>query len=206
MDTEIILNGYTKEKIYFNMLWVNIFSIIVFAISVVVFGGLFYLIWYGKIDLNNLIIINKETAQQERVLLVLKNISIIFIPIIVGIVLHELIHGFFYVLFAKNKFKSIKFGVKLKYGVAYCICTELVKIKHFFIVTIMPTIILGFIPIILSFFFRNIFLLFLGILFITCGAGDFWIILRLRKEGKEDYVLDTIGEINCINIYRKISN
>jgi hypothetical protein len=206
MDTEIILDGYTKEKICFNMLWVNIFSIIVFVISVVVFGGLFYLIWYGKIDLNNLIIINKETSQQERVLLVLKNISIIFIPIIIGIILHELIHGFFYSLFVKNKFKSIKFGVKLKYGVAYCICTELVKIKHFFIVSIMPTIILGFIPAILSFFFRNIFLLFFAILFIMCGAGDFWIILRLRKEDKEDYVLDTVGAINCINIYRKILN
>ncbi|MDR2447938.1 MAG: metalloprotease family protein [Treponema sp.] len=50
-------------------------------------------------------------------------------------------HGSFYTLFAKNKFKSTKFGIKLKYGAAYCICAELMKIKHSIIAAIMPAII-----------------------------------------------------------------
>jgi hypothetical protein len=56
-------------------------------------------------------------------------IAFALVVVIAGGVVHELIHGFFYALFAKNKFRSIKFGIKLKYGVAYCMCTELMKIK-----------------------------------------------------------------------------
>jgi hypothetical protein len=203
MDTEVNFDGYTSEKIYFNMLWVNIFAIIVFILFSIIFGGSFYLIWHEKIVLGN---INEELTARESMGLTLNNIVIILIPVLIGMVIHELIHGFFYVLFAKNRFKSIKFGIKLKYGVAYCICTELIKIKHSIIVTIMPAIILGFIPAVFSLFLGSLFWLFIGILFIMAGAGDFLIIIRLLKENKEDYVLDTFGEINCINIYRKIKD
>jgi hypothetical protein len=200
METEINLNGYKIDKIYFNMLWMNIFAILVLIISTVLFGGPFYLIWHEKININRKINIDI----QGGIILALQNISFVFIVAVIGIILHELIHGFFYAIFAKNKFRSIKFGIKLKYGVAYCVCIELMKIKHFIIGTIMPTIILGFIPSIFSFFIGNLSLLVFSILFIMAGSGDFLIILCLLKENKENYVLDTLGEINCITIYRKI--
>ena len=187
------------------MLWINIFAIIVFIIFSIIFGGSFYLIWHEKFNLGN-INIAEELTVSKRMVLVLNNVVIILIPTFIGIVLHELMHGFFYALFAKNRFKSIKFGIKLKYGVAYCICTELIKIKHSIIVTIMPAIILGFIPAVFSLFVGSLFWLLIGIIFIMAGAGDFLLIIRLLKENKEGYVLDTLGEINCINIYRKVKD
>ncbi|MHB9293714.1 hypothetical protein Holit_02844 [Hollandina sp. SP2] len=199
MDTEINLDGYKMDKIYFNMLWINIFAIIVLLIFTVLFGGPFYLIWHEKINSNREI----NIAIQRRRILALQNISVVFVVAIIGGILHELIHGFFYAIFAKHKFKSIKFGIKLKYGVAYCVCTELMKIKHVIIVVIMPAIILGFIPSIFSLFIGSLFLLVFGILFIMAGSGDFLVLLCLLKENKEHYVLDTLGEINCITIYRK---
>jgi hypothetical protein len=203
MDAEINLDGYKKDKIYFNMLWVNIFSTIAFVIFAILLGGLFYLMWHEKLYINPA---NLETNidTQRIIILALQNIAFVLGVGITGGVVHELIHGFFYALFAKNKFKSIRFGIKLKYGVAYCICTELMKIKHSIIGAIMPAIILGFIPGIIALFAGSLFWLVFGIVFIACGGGDFLIVLRLIKENKEDYVLDTLGEINCINIYRKI--
>jgi hypothetical protein len=203
MDTEITLDGYTKGEIFFNILWMNIFAIIVFIIFSILFGCAFYIIWHEKFNLGNINVV-EELTSSERMVLTLNNIVVLFIPTFIGMVLHELIHGLFYALFAKNRFKSIKFGIKLKYGIAYCICTELIKIKHSIIVALMPVIILGFIPAVFSLFVGSLFWLLIGIIFIMAGAGDFLLILQLLKENKEDYVLDTLGEINSINIYRKI--
>jgi hypothetical protein len=199
MDTEISLDGYTKEKIYFNMLWANIFAIIVFVVFATICGGSFYLIWHERINFS----INEEMAARGKIILVLKNIAVVLVPILVGCVLHELIHGLFYTFFAKNRFKSIRFGIKPKYGIAYCMCTELIKIKHVIICAAMPTIILGFIPAVFSLIVGSLFWLLFGVMFISAGAGDFLIIVRLLKENKEDYALDTLGEVNCTNIYRK---
>jgi hypothetical protein len=200
MKTGFNLNGYRMDKIYFNMLWVNLFAIIVLIVFTALLGGPFYLIWHEKISINRELNIDTK----RRILLALQNISFLLVVVIIGCVIHELIHGCFYALFAKNKFKSIKFGIKLKYGVAYCVCTELLKIKHSIIVIIMPAIILGFIPSIFSLVVGSLFWLIFGIIFISAGAGDFLIILRLIKENKDDYILDTFGEINCTTIYRKM--
>jgi hypothetical protein len=188
------------DKIYFNMVWVNIFAIIVLVISTILLGGPFYLIWHDKISAAR----DSSADAIGGILLALQNISFMLVVIIIGCIGHELIHGCFYALFAKNKFKSIKFGIKLKYGVAYCVCTEPMKIKHSIIAAIMPAVILGFIPGIFSLVAGSLFWLIFGIVFIMGGAGDFLIVLRLMKEKKDSYILDTLGEINCISIYRKI--
>jgi hypothetical protein len=199
MNTEINLVGYKEEKIYFNMLWVNIFAIIVLIIFSIVFGGPFYVIWHQKISISQRINIDTK----RRLFIMLKNISVTIIVVIIGSILHELIHGLFYVLFTKNKFKSIKFGIKLKYGAAYCICAEPLKVRYFNIVTIMPAIILGFIPSVIAVIIGNLLMLIFGIAFITGGTGDFFVIIKLVKENKDNYVLDNFGETNYISIYRK---
>jgi hypothetical protein len=48
MDTEINLNDYKMDKIYFNMLWMNIFAIIVLIFTLLL-GGTFYFKIYGLI-------------------------------------------------------------------------------------------------------------------------------------------------------------
>jgi hypothetical protein len=199
MGSEIDLNNYKEEKLLLNLLWLNIIGIIILLISLALFGGSFYLIWHEKIKFSREI----DITSQRKTILILQNILIIIVPLITGIILHELIHGFFYALFAKNKFKSIKFGIKLKYGVAYCICTELIKVKYSIIVLIMPAIILGFIPSIFSLVLGNLFLLIFGIIFIAGSSGDFFIILKLMKENGEDYISDTLGEEKYLSIYRK---
>ena len=196
MNEGIDLDGYIKEKMQFNMLWVNVFALIVLLIAIILFGVPFYFIWPGLINFN--------FVSSENMGLQIINIAFAFIILLIGFVIHEIIHGVFYAIYAKKGFKSIKLGVKLKYGVAYCICNELIQIKKVIIALIMPTIFIGFIPAILSLIIGSYFLLFYGILFIMGGAGDFLVIIRFLKEDKKDYFLDLFGPEKFGYIYRKI--
>jgi hypothetical protein len=123
--------------------------------------------------------------------------------LILGIIAHELIHGFFWAMYAKNGFKSIKFGILLKMLTPYCHCKEALKIKHYIIGAIMPAIILGIIPSIIAICTGKIGLLIFGIFFTMAASGDFLVIKLLLKENKENWVQDHPSEAGCY-IYEPI--
>ena len=104
------------------------------------------------------------------------NLFIIFIILIFGIVLHELIHGITWAKFAKAGFKSIKFGILKEMLTPYCHCKEPLKVKHYIFGAITPAIITGIIPAITAIFTGNLWLLIFGMLFTMAAAGDFMII------------------------------
>jgi hypothetical protein len=121
-----------------------------------------------------------------------------------GIILHELIHGLVWARFAKNGFKSIRFGVMWKMLTPYCHCKEPLKIKHYIIGASMPGILLGIIPSSIALFNGNFSLLLFGILFTVSACGDLLIIHLLRKEKMDDLALDHPSEVGCF-VYRKIN-
>ncbi|MGQ0828185.1 MAG: DUF3267 domain-containing protein [Bacteroidota bacterium] len=120
-----------------------------------------------------------------------------------GIVLHELIHGIVWSRFTKDGFRSIKFGVLWKMLTPYCHCKEPLKVSQYITGVIMPAIILGVVPAIISIVIGNIGLLVFGIFFTMVAVGDFLIINLLRKENKDSLVLDHPSEAGFF-IYRKM--
>ena len=123
--------------------------------------------------------------------------------LILGIIIHELIHGVTWARYTDNGFKSIKFGVLWKMLTPYCHCKEPLRVNHYVMGAIAPAIILGFIPSVISIIIGNFGLLIFGLLFTVVAAGDFLIINLLRKENKDDFVEDHPSEAGCY-IYRKI--
>lgn len=85
----------------------------------------------------------------------------------------------------------------------YCHCKEPLKVKHYIAGALMPAIILGIIPSLISILTGNTLLLFTGI-FTVVAAGDFMIVQLLYKEDMNDYVEDHPSEAGCY-IYRKIN-
>ena len=159
----------------------------------------YYLIWKDKHTLSYI----KQTLNKTDLIdnsLLLSLISILVMTI--GIILHELIHGLTWSIFAKNGFKSIKFGILLKMLTPYCHCKEPLKVKHYILGGIMPGIVLGIIPAIYSIFIGNIFLLIFGSFFTLAAMGDFMIINLIRKENKDSFVQDHPTEAGCY-VYRK---
>ena len=115
----------------------------------------------------------------------------LFFPIlIVGAVIHELLHGITWGYFAKNKMKSIKFGVKWQYITPYCHCKEPLKVKHYWIGGAMPLIVMGIIPAIVAIAIGNSFLLHFGIFFSWAAGGDIISLFMLRKLDRNSYVSD----------------
>ena len=109
------------------------------------------------------------------------------------IVLHELIHGITWSCFTENHMKDIEFGVMWKYLTPYCTCRKPLKRGQYIIGILMPAIILGFIPAIVSIIAGSLFLLAIAELMIMSGGGDFLIIakaLMYRRQSRDTLFRD----------------
>ena len=159
----------------------------------------YFLLWANnKTNLKNLI----QNAKFDNYTL---GVLSVFFTIIMGVIIHELIHGFVWSIYAKNGFKSIKFGILWKMLTPYCHCKEPLKVRHYILGAIAPGLILGIIPAFLAIFTGNLYLLLFGIFFTMAAAGDFLIVNLIRKENMDDYVQDHPSEVGCY-IYRKNEN
>jgi len=114
----------------------------------------------------------------------------LIIATLIGMVVHELIHAVFFALFTKNGFKSIKFGAYWKQGALYCHCNDPIKVKHYRITILMPAIILGFVPLVLSYIIQSFPLLFFACIMISAGLGDYFCTWLLRGMDKDTEVID----------------
>ena len=131
-------------------------------------------------------------------LIFFKDIALFIIAIIIGIVLHEAIHGLTWALFVKERLRAIKFGVLKETFTPYCHCKGFLRVKHYITGAIMPAILLGILPTLWAFINGKIMLFLLGIYFIVAASGDFLIVYLLRNEGCNSYVKDHESLPGCI--------
>ena len=158
-------------------------ALLLFVGFALLFGLPFYLIWKPVLAFS------------------WQSILIFCVLFILGVVIHELIHGLIFGLFAKSGFKSIRFGVLWEYLTPYCHCNEPIKLKYYIFGALMPVLILGFLPATVSIFNGSLMLLVLGVIFISAAAGDFYVVWILRKESMNVFVQDHPSEPGCF-IYR----
>ena len=101
------------------------------------------------------------------------------------IVVHELIHGLSWSLFAENRWKDIEFGFMKQYLTPYCTCGVPLKKGAYIFGALMPLVLLGILPMIAGILADNLGLLLLGVILADAAAGDIlivWKILRYRSE------------------------
>jgi hypothetical protein len=189
------LENYNKEKLTIDLVWANVFGILILIPVALIFGLPFYLLWHPKMEIKdffeNLFLQNSALGGLS-----------VFVILISGIIVHELIHGIVWSRFAKDGFNSIKFGVLWKMLTPYCHCKEPLTVRQYIWGAIAPAILLGFIPSVLALGTGSFGMLVFGMLFTIVAAGDFLIINLIRKENKNDLVQDHPSEAGCY-IYRK---
>ncbi len=127
-----------------------------------------------------------------------------FAVLLIGSAFHELIHGITWSMFTKQGMKSMKFGVLWKALMPYCHCKEPLSVKGYMIGAVMPAVILGFTPSILAIILGNPTLMVFGVIFTLTAGGDFMMLDILRKEPKENLVLDHPSKVGCY-IYRPLN-
>jgi hypothetical protein len=190
------LENYKKEKLTIDLVWANVFGILILIPIGLIFGLPFYFIWKPQLDIKQYL----DSAGPQGAGL---GILLIFGILILGIVLHELIHGITWAKFVKGGFKSIKFGVLWKMLTPYCHCKEALKVRQYIIGAITPAIIMGIIPSVIAILIGNFGLLIFGMFFTMAAGGDLLMINLIRKESSTDLVQDHPSEVGCY-IYRKV--
>ena len=191
--------NFIKEKKTIDLVKANIYSILGIIPVAVLYFLPFYFIWEERFTLHYL----RENL--KTIDLNSNSMTIAFLAVttmIIGIILHEIIHGLTWAIFTKNGFKSMEFGILLKTLTPYCHCKEPLKVKQYIIGAIMPSIILGLLPSILAIILGNIILLTFGGFFTIAAFGDFMIINLIKNENKNSYVLDHPSEAGCF-IFRE---
>jgi hypothetical protein len=164
--TDMEQKGYTAKPTTFGVVKANILAIVIMLPFAILFARIYFLV-------NHMI---EFWISGNKTLLVLWGF---FALIIVLAVMHELIHGFTWGIFAKSHFKSIEFGVIWSMLTPYCTCSEPLKKWQYLLGGAMPTLILGFALAAVSAALNSIFLFFLSELMIISGGGDFLIILKM---------------------------
>ena len=119
------------------------------------------------------------------------------LAVIVGLAVHELIHGITWACVAEHGFRSISFGISPKQFMIYCHCSDPLKIKHYVVGALMPCFLLGVVPVIVAYFIGNAAMLIFGVLFIVLALGDILIVWTIRKENPNSKVLDHPKEPGC---------
>lgn len=109
------------------------------------------------------------------------------------VVLHELIHGAAWAVFAPNHWRAISFGFIAKYLTPYCTCSDALNKWEYIVGGTMPLLLLGIVPSIVAIFLGSGWLFLMGIFMVFAAGGDLTIVLgllRFDSKGKEVRFLD----------------
>lgn len=106
------------------------------------------------------------------------------------ILLHELIHGICFAVFAKKRFKSIRFGIMWSHLAPYCHCEDAITAKQYRIVLLMPTLLLGFLPMLTGLIVGNFLVFFAGVMLVWGGVGDITAYFLTKKVSGDTLIVD----------------
>jgi len=187
------LDDYTKEEKTISFVNANLYAILGIIPIALIMGLPFYLIWNDSLTSGSFSLSTEAFARNY----LWEGAPVILIALLVGIVVHELIHGITWFAVSGNSWKTIKFGFQLKTFTPYCHCKEPMKIKHYLLGAAMPAIILGIIPAIVAWINGDVALLTFGMFFTLAAGGDFMILYLLRNERMNDYALDHPSAAGC---------
>lgn len=116
---------------------------------------------------------------------------------ILGIIAHELIHGFSWMIAGKKPFNAIKFGFQASTFTPYAHCKEPIKVNAYRIGAFMPGLLLGIIPSLIAILTGNGWLIAFGIVFTVSASGDFIILWLIRNVSKDKFVEDHPTQAGC---------
>jgi hypothetical protein len=121
----------------------------------------------------------------------------LLIAVILGIVVHELIHGMSWVIFGRKPFSAIKFGFQWKTLTPYAHLKEPVEVNVYRIGAFMPGFLLGILPYTLSVLSGSGDLFWFGLLYTLAAGGDFLILWLIRHVKAGTLVEDHPTRAGC---------
>ena len=121
------------------------------------------------------------------------NPILFFVLLFALIVIHELIHGLSWAIFAEHHWKDTEFGFMKQYLTPYCTCAVPLSKGQYIFGALMPLVLLGLIPMLVGILTGSLQTLLMGIIMADAAAGDILIvckILRYRSEAESIVYID----------------
>ena len=178
------MEGYAAELRTIGMLKANVVALVVLGLFCLLGVAGMYAVWGG-------ISFGRPWS------------SMLFcIGIFAGVAVHELIHGFTWMWATRSGFSHLRFGL-LRGGV-YCHIDVPMSKRKYVVGALMPLLLLGVVPFLLSFATNSLWLMLFGAIFIGCAMGDVLIVWAIRKEPPDTLVYDHPSEPGCI-VYHPIA-
>ena len=171
-------DGYEKVDLTVSTTKANAFALVMAAPLMIIFIALYFII-YGKSGIPD-----SEIGMNGLWLI---------LGFVVSIVVHELIHGITFSIFAKNHWKDIDFGMVWVTLTPYCTCISPVRKGGYLLALLMPCITLGIIPSIVAVAIKSMPLLIYGLLMILAAGGDLlicYLIIKNKTKKKDVIYLD----------------
>ena len=112
------------------------------------------------------------------------------VPYAYSFIAYELIRAFFFLLFVKRGFRSVSLTMKGRLLFANCACSEPLYVWQFVIVSLMPALLLGVLPLCYTLFSGRFIFLLISIPFLLMGINDYKTIWLLRYFEENNLVIN----------------
>ena len=117
-------------------------------------------------------------------------VSLFLGVVLAGIPVHELLHALVFGAFAKGGYKSIKFGIERATYTPYCHCTTPIRAQWYRVGALLPLIVLGVAPFVVSLFSGSFGWWLFGYFYTIAAGGDLVAIKMLKDIPAHRKVLD----------------
>lgn len=169
--------GYVKKDLTISPSMASFLGLTIMLPVIALFFGLFFEVNREKLMLQ----FNLEQS------------IFVLLSVLVLTVVHEVIHGITWAIFAKEHLHSIRFGMISTMLMPYCTCNAALTRIQYNLGVLSPTIVIGFIPAITAIILNNYILFLVSIIMILSGGGDaliFWKLFFYNEKGKECIYMD----------------
>ena len=133
------------------------------------------------------------------------NALVLILSIVVGIAVHEWIHGISWQLASGKSREVIRYGINWKLLTPYAHCREPILVKHYRFGILMPLLWLGILPFGIAVLIEEPNLFLFGTIFSIAASGDiivYWIIRVLPSDAQ---VQDHPKRAGCFAIIQPTS-
>ena len=125
------------------------------------------------------------------------NSIVLIVVILVGVVIHELIHGISWMIFGHKPFSAIEFGFQWKTFTPYAHLKKPVDVNAYRLGGFMPGFILGILPYLLSLALGDRNLFWFSLAHTSAAGGDLLILWLIRKVQAGTQVEDHPTNAGC---------
>ncbi|MDP6778547.1 MAG: DUF3267 domain-containing protein [Candidatus Latescibacteria bacterium] len=130
-------------------------------------------------------------------LMTTEGILVFLFAFLVGVVLHELLHGAGFIWFGKGRWKDLKFGIKLRYMAAYATTSSPLTASAYRGAVALPGLVLGVLPLLAGMALGNGWVIMYGYTMTVCSGGDLAILWAIRKVDGSATVIDHTHRAGC---------